>query len=147
MEFLNAIIVLLNYTIIPALTYGSQLSTWCNFCDINLWNFKICKFCNWRHDVFWNHVCNFAYMVFSIFRVSLGVLPTALLTIPFAGIMMIFYMLIIDKTVFKYYRNKKSPPVQFAMVSVGVMFVTQAMVRIIIGPTWIEDFLMEKNLF
>jgi len=29
---------------------------------------------------------------------------------------------------------KKSPPVQFAMVSIGVMFVTQAVVRIIIGP-------------
>ena len=29
---------------------------------------------------------------------------------------------------------KKSPPVQLAMVSVGVMFVTQAIIRIIIGP-------------
>ena len=44
-------------------------------------------------------------------------------------------MLIIDKFVFSYYRIKKSPPVQFAMVSVGVMFVTQALIRIIIGPS------------
>ena len=49
-------------------------------------------------------------------------------------IMMILYMLIIDKLVFRYYRIKKSPPVQLAMVSIGVLFVTQAIVRIIIGP-------------
>jgi len=71
---------------------------------------------------------------FQSLGISLGVLPTALLTIPFAVIMMIFYMLIIDKFVFSYYRIKKSPPVQLAMVSIGVMFVTQAIVRIIIGP-------------
>ena len=61
-------------------------------------------------------------------------MPTALLTIPFAIIMMILYMLSIDKFVFSYYRIKKSPPVVLAMVSVGVMFVTQAIIRIIIGP-------------
>ena len=44
-------------------------------------------------------------------------------------------MLLRDKFVFKYYRVNKSPPVQLAMVSIGVMFVTQAVVRIIIGPS------------
>ena len=71
---------------------------------------------------------------FQSLGVSLGVLPTALLAIPFGIIFMILYMLLIDKFVFKYYRHQKSPPVQFAMVSIGVMFVTQAVVRIIIGP-------------
>ena len=64
----------------------------------------------------------------------MGVLPTALLAIPLAIVFMILYMLTIDKFVFSYYRIKKSPPVQLAMVSIGVMFVTQAIVRIIIGP-------------
>ena len=71
---------------------------------------------------------------FQSLGISLGFLPTALLTIPFAIIMMILYMLSIDKFVFSYYRVKKSPPVVLAMVSVGVMFVTQAIIRIIIGP-------------
>ena len=66
--------------------------------------------------------------------INLGILPTALLAIPFAVIFMILYMLAIDKAVFSYYRIKKSPPVVLAMVSIGVMFVTQAVVRIIIGP-------------
>tara|TARA_B100000029_G_scaffold229978_1_gene227464 strand:+ start:146 stop:895 length:750 start_codon:yes stop_codon:yes gene_type:complete len=47
---------------------------------------------------------------------------------------MILYMLAVDKFVFSYYRQKKSPPVMLAMVSIGVMFITQAIVRIIIGP-------------
>jgi branched-chain amino acid transport system permease protein len=75
-----------------------------------------------------------------------------LLTIPFAIIAMIIYMLLIDKFVFSYYRIKKSPPVQFAMVSVGVMFVTQAIIRIIIGPSdrrFIdgEKFILKANEF
>jgi len=71
---------------------------------------------------------------FQSLGISLGILPTALLAIPFAVVFMILYMLTIDKFVFSYYRIKKSPPVQLAMVSIGVMFVTQAIVRIIIGP-------------
>ena len=71
---------------------------------------------------------------FQFLGLTLGFLPTALLAIPIAVIFMILYMLTIDKFVFSYYRIKKSPPVQLAMVSIGVMFVTQAIVRIIIGP-------------
>ena len=61
-------------------------------------------------------------------------------------------MLSIDKFVFEYYRIKKSPPVQLAMVSVGVMFVTQAIIRIIIGPSdrrFIdgEKFILKANEF
>ncbi|MGB9878532.1 MAG: branched-chain amino acid ABC transporter permease, partial [Candidatus Pelagibacter ubique] len=72
---------------------------------------------------------------FQSLGISLGVLPTALLAIPFAIILTIGYMLLVDKFVFRYYRVSKSPPVQLAMVSIGVMFVTQAVVRIIIGPS------------
>ena len=66
--------------------------------------------------------------------------------------MMILYMLSIDKFVFEYYRIKKSPPVQLAMVSVGVMFVTQAIIRIIIGPadrTFLdgEKFILKASEF
>merc|ERR1711969_491353 len=60
---------------------------------------------------------------FQSLGISLGVLPTALLAIPFAIVVMILYMLTVDKFVFSYYRIKKSPPVQLAMVSIGVMFV------------------------
>ena len=71
---------------------------------------------------------------FQSLGISLGFLPTALIAIPFGIIVTIFYVLLKDKLVFSYYRTKKSPPVMLAMVSIGTMFVTQAIVRIVIGP-------------
>jgi len=71
---------------------------------------------------------------FQSLGINLGVLPTALLAIPFGIAITILYVLVKDKLVFSYYRTKKSPPVMLAMVSIGTMFVTQAIVRIVIGP-------------
>ena len=134
MDFLNAIILLLNYTIIPALSYGSQLALGAIFVTLI---YGVLRFANFATGDMMSFGTMFAVLMTFYFQslgISLGVLPTALLTIPFAIIMMILYMLIIDKFVFRYYRIKKSPPVQLAMVSIGVLFVTQAIVRIIIGP-------------
>ena len=134
MDFLNAIILLLNYIFVPALTYGSQLALGAIFVTLI---YGILRFANFATG----DMMSFGTMVAILFTwylqslgVSLGVLPTALLAIPIAVIFMILYMLTIDKFVFSYYRIKKSPPVQLAMVSIGVMFITQAIVRIIIGP-------------
>ena len=66
---------------------------------------------------------------FQSLGINLGILPTALLAIPFGIIITIFYVLVKDKLVFSYYRTQKSPPVMLAMVSIGTMFVTQAIVR------------------
>ena len=135
MDFLNAIILLLNYTVLPALTYGSQLALGAIFVTLI---YGILRFANFATGDMMSFGTMFSviltYYLQSI-GISFGILPTALLTIPFAIFMMIFYMLTIDKLVFSYYRIKKSPPVQLAMVSVGVMFVTQAIIRIIIGPS------------
>ena len=135
MDFLNAIIVLLNFTVIPALAYGSQLALGAIFVTLI---YAVLRFANFATGDMMSFGTMFAVILTYYFQslgFGLGVLPTALLTIPFAILKMILYMLIIDKFVFSYYRIKKSPPVQFAMVSVGVMFVTQALIRIIIGPS------------
>ncbi len=134
MDFLNAIILLLNYTIIPALSYGSQLALGAIFVTLV---YGVLRFANFATGDMMSFGTMFAVLLTFYFQsigINLGFLPTALLTIPFAIIMMILYMLSIDKFVFSYYRIKKSPPVVLAMVSVGVMFVTQAIIRIIIGP-------------
>ena len=135
MDILNAIIVLLNFTIIPALAYGSQLALGAIFVTLI---YAVLRFANFATGDMMSFGTMFAVILTYYFQslgIGLGILPTALLTIPFAILMMILYMLIIDKFVFSYYRFKKSPPVQFAMVSVGVMFVTQAIIRIVIGPS------------
>ena len=152
MDFINAIIVLLNYTIIPALTYGSQLALGAIFVTLI---YGILRFANFATGDMMSFGTMFAVILTYYFQslgINLGIFPTALITIPFATFMMILYMLSIDKFVFEYYRIKKSPPVQLAMVSVGVMFVTQAIIRIIIGPadrTFLdgEKFILKASEF
>jgi len=134
MDFINAIILLLNYIFVPALAYGSQLALGAIFVTLI---YGILRFANFATGDMMSFGTMFAILFtwyFQSLGISLGFLPTALIAIPFAIIFMILYMLLIDKFVFSYYRFKKSPPVMFAMVSIGVMFVTQAIVRIIIGP-------------
>jgi len=134
MDFLNAIILLLNYIFVPALAYGSQLALGAIFVTLI---YGILRFANFATGDMMSFGTMFAILFtwyFQSLGVSLGILPTALLAIPFAIVFMILYMLAVDKVVFSYYREKKSPPVMLAMVSIGVMFVTQAIVRIIIGP-------------
>ena len=152
MDFTNAILVLLNYTIIPALTYGSQLALGAIFVTLI---YGILRFANFATGDMMSFGTMFAVLLTYYFQslgINLGIFPTALITIPFATFMMILYMLSIDKFVFEYYRIKKSPPVQLAMVSVGVMFVTQAIIRIIIGPadrTFLdgEKFILKASEF
>ena len=134
MDFINAIILLLNYTVIPALTYGSQLALGAIFVTLVYGILRFANFATGDMMSFGTMVAVLLTFYFQSLGINFGFLPTALLTIPFAILGMIFYMLFIDKFVFSYYRIKKSPPVQLAMVSVGVMFVTQAIIRIIIGP-------------
>jgi Branched-chain amino acid ABC-type transport system, permease components len=152
MDFINAILVLFNYTIIPALTYGSQLALGAIFVTLI---YGILRFANFATGDMMSFGTMFAVLLTYYFQslgINLGIFPTALITIPFATFMMILYMLTIDKFVFEYYRIKKSPPVQLAMVSVGVMFVTQAIIRIIIGPadrTFLdgEKFILKASEF
>ena len=134
MDFINAIILLLNYIFVPALAYGSQLALGAIFVTLI---YGILRFANFATGDMMSFGTMFAILFtwyFQSLGIGLGFLPTALIAIPFAIIFMILYMLLIDKFVFSYYRFKKSPPVMLAMVSIGVMFVTQAIVRIIIGP-------------
>ena len=134
MDFINAIVLLLNYIFVPALSYGSQLALGAIFVSLI---YGILRFAYFSAGDLMSFGTMFTILFtwyFQSIGISLGVLPTALLAIPFAIIISILFTLGVDKVVFSYYRIKKSPPVMLAMVSIGVMFVTQAIVRIIIGP-------------
>ena len=134
MDFINAIVLLLNYIFVPALSYGSQLALGAIFVSLI---YGILRFAYFTAGDLMSFGTMFTILFtwyFQSIGINLGVLPTALLAIPFGIIVTIFYVLLKDKLVFSYYRVKKSPPVMLAMVSIGTMFVTQAIVRIIIGP-------------
>ena len=134
MDIINAIVLLLNYIFVPALSYGSQLALGAIFVSLI---YGILRFAYFTAGDLMSFGTMFTILFtwyFQSLGISLGILPTALLAIPFGIIITILYVLLKDKLVFSYYRAKKSPPVQLAMVSIGTMFVTQAIVRIIIGP-------------
>jgi len=134
MDFINSIVLLLNYIFVPALSYGSQLALGAIFVSLI---YGILRFAYFTAGDLMSFGTMFTILFtwyFQSLGINLGVLPTALLAIPFGVIITILYVLAKDKLVFSYYRTKKSPPVMLAMVSIGTMFVTQAIVRIIIGP-------------
>ena len=134
MDILNAIVLLLNYIFVPALSYGSQLALGAIFVSLI---YGILRFAYFTAGDLMSFGTMFTILFtwyFHSLGISLGILPTALIAIPFAIIITISYTLVTDKLVFSYYRTKKSPPVMLAMVSIGTMFVTQAIVRIVIGP-------------
>ena len=133
-DLINAIVVLLNFIFIPALSYGSQLALGALGVSFV---YAILRFANFSHG----DLMSFGAMMtilftwlFQSYGISLGFLPTALLAIPLAIIVTILFSIITDRFVFRHYRTKKSTPVVLAMISIGVMFVIQAIVRIIIGP-------------
>ena len=133
-DILNAIVVLLNYIIIPGLSYGSQLALGALGVSFI---YAILRFANFSHGEFMSFGAMITILftwLFQSYGITLGFLPTALLAIPFAILATILLSLTTNRIVFRYYRIKKSAPVVIAMASIGVMFVINAIVRIIIGP-------------
>ena len=133
-DILNAIVVLLNYIIIPGLSYGSQLALGALGVSFI---YAILRFANFSHGEFMSFGAMITILItwlFQSYGVTLGILPTALLAIPFAIVATIILSLLTNRLVFRYYRIKKSAPVVIAMASIGVMFVVNAIVRIVIGP-------------
>ena len=133
-DILNAIVVLLNFIFIPALSYGSQLAL--GALGISF-VYAILRFANFSHGEFMSFGAMISILftwLFQSYGFSLGVLPTALIAIPFAIISTILLSLATNRLVFRYYRIQKSPPVVIAMASIGVMFVVNAIIRVIIGP-------------
>jgi branched-chain amino acid transport system permease protein len=71
---------------------------------------------------------------FQSMGISFGPLPTALLALPFGIAATALLVIGSDRMVYRFYRQTKSEPVVFLIVSLGVMFVLNGLVRFIIGP-------------
>ncbi|MGR3635935.1 MAG: branched-chain amino acid ABC transporter permease [Shimia sp.] len=134
MDFLNAIVALSNFVIIPAIAYGSQLAL--GALGVTL-IYGILRFSNFAHGDTMAFGAMLAVLItwwFQSMGLSLGVLPTALLALPFAILGTMALMLITDRVVYRFYREQKAKPVILVIVSMGVMFIMNGLVRFIIGP-------------
>ena len=134
MDFLNALVTLANFVIVPALAYGSQLAL--GALGVTL-IYGILRFSNFAHSdtmAFGTMVVVLLTGVFQGWGVGLGPLPTALLALPFGMMACMALMLLTDRYVYRFYRAQRAKPVVLVIVSMGVMFVTNGLVRLIIGP-------------
>ncbi len=134
MDFLNAIIALSNFVIIPAVAYGSQLAL--GALGVTL-IYGILRFSNFAHGDTMAFGAMIAVLVtwwLQGMGVSLGPLPTALLALPVAILGCMALVLVVDRLVYRFYRAQKAKPVILVIVSMGVMFIMNGVVRFIIGP-------------
>ena len=151
-DLLNAVVLLANFVIIPALSYGSQLAL--GALGVTL-IFGILRFANFAHGdlmAFGTMVTIFITWGLQSLGIGFGVLPTALLALPLAIVVTALFTIGTDIVVYRYYRRIRSAPVIFIVASVGVMFMLNGIVRILIGTEGRrfadgEKFIIHANRF
>ncbi len=134
MDFLNAIAALSNFVLIPAISYGSQLAL--GALGVTL-IYGILRFSNFAHGdtmAFGAMATILFTWLFQSWGISFGVLPTALLALPFGILCTIGLLLATDRIVYRFYRAQKVKPVILVIVAMGIMFIYNGVVRFIIGP-------------
>lgn len=134
MDFLNAIVAFANFVLVPATAYGATLAI--GALGVTL-IYGILRFSNFAHG----DTMAFGAMITILFTwwfqsmgINLGPLPTALLALPFGIIGTALLLLGTDRLVYRFYRKQKAAPVILVIVSMGVMFIMNGLVRFVIGP-------------
>lgn len=129
----SAFLLLCNFVLLPSLTYGAQLAL--GALGVTL-VFGVLRFTN----VAQGDTMAFGAMVTMLttwwlqsHNVSLHPLPTALAALPVGIAITVGYLLITDKALYQYFRERRARPEILMMVSVGVMFVTNGVVRLFVG--------------
>jgi branched-chain amino acid transport system permease protein len=134
-DFLNALVLLSNFVLIPALSYGAQLAL--GALGVTL-IYAVLRFSNFAHGdtmAFGTMATILATWWLQSQGIGLGPLPTALIALPVGIIAAIGLVLLTDRWVYRFYRTKRSDPVIFVISSVGVMFIYNALTRFFIGTS------------
>lgn len=134
MDLLNAIVALTNFVLIPAIAYGSQLAL--GALGVTM-IYGILRFSNFAHGdtmAFGTMATILFTWWFQSLGISFGPLPTALLALPFGILSCMALLLFTDRAVYHFYREQKAKPVILVIVSMGIMFIYNGLVRFIIGP-------------
>ncbi|MEY8842555.1 branched-chain amino acid ABC transporter permease, partial [Cribrihabitans sp. XS_ASV171] len=121
MDFLNALVALSNFVIVPGIAYGSQLAL--GALGVTL-IYGILRFSNFAHGDTMAFGAMIAVLVtwwMQGIGIGLGPLPTALLALPFAILGCMVLLLVTDRLVYRFYREQKAKPVILVIVSMGVM--------------------------
>ena len=133
-DILNALVILANFVLVPGLAYGSQLAL--GALGVTL-VYAVLRFSNFAHGETRAIGTMFVILVtwgLQAAGIGLGPLPTALLAMPVGILAAIVLCLVTDRMVYRYYRQQKASGVIYLIVSVGVMFVYNGLIRFVIGP-------------
>ncbi len=133
-DVLNALVLLANFVLIPALSYGAQLAL--GALGVTL-VYAVLRFSNFAHSdtmAFGTMATILATWWLQSRGIGFGPLPTALLALPVGIAATALLCLVVDRAVYRHYRRQASPPVVFVIASVGVMFMINGIVRFVIGP-------------
>jgi len=133
MDILNALVAFANFVLIPATAYGAQLAL--GALGVTL-IYGVLRFSNFAHGETMSFGAMVVVLVTALFQswgISLGPLPTALLALPFGIAVTALLLLTTDRVVYKFYRKVKAAPVMLVIVSTGVMFVMNGIVRMVVG--------------
>ena len=115
MDFLNALVMFANFVFLPGLAYGAQLAL--GALGITL-VFGILRFSNFSHGdlmAFGTMITILVTWWLMSIGVTLGPLPTALLALPVGIVGAVVMALVIDRTVFRFYRQPKSASLVLVM--------------------------------
>ena len=133
-DFLNALVLLVNYIVVPGLAYGSQLAL--GALGVTM-VYAVLRFSNFAHGELMSFgamctiLCTWALQSIGI---KLSILPTAILAIPLASSLTVMYCIAINYFVYEHYREKKIDTNTYFIVSIGVLFFTAGLIRLVIGP-------------
>jgi branched-chain amino acid transport system permease protein len=136
MDLLNALVAFLNFVFVPAASYGAQLAL--GALGVTL-IYGILRFSNFAHGdtmAFGTAITILLTFALQAAGVTAGPLPTALIALPVGIAATALLVLGTDRAVYRFYRERKAAPVILVIVSMGVMFIMNGIVRFIIG---VED--------
>ncbi len=136
MDLLDALVAFLNFVFVPAVSYGAQLAL--GALGVTL-IYGILRFSNFAHGdtmAFGTAITILLTFGLQAMGVTAGPLPTALLALPLGIATTAILVLGTDRAVYRFYRRARAAPAILVIVSLGVMFVMNGIVRFIIG---VED--------
>jgi branched-chain amino acid transport system permease protein len=136
MDLLNALVAFANFVFIPAVSYGAQLAL--GALGVTL-IYGILRFSNFAHGdtmAFGTAVTILLTFALQAVGVTAGPVPTALIALPVGIAATALLVLGTDRAVYRFYRRARAAPAILVIVSLGVMFVMNGLVRFLIG---VED--------
>lgn len=152
MDFLNAIVALLNFVIVPAAAYGAQLALGALAATLIYGILRFSNFALGDTMAFGTAITILGTWWLQAHGLSFGPLPTALLALPLGIAATAVLALATDRVVYRYYRRVRAKPVIVVIASMGVMFIMSGITRFVIGVEEIRfvdgvKFVIEPNAF